>query len=326
MFTVRSGCFYGSKADKGSADETPSPSSPLPSPGETRSPSPAHTTTSRLRSHRSSQRVIRSPSVEQDDEDGLQDSPPASVAAPSRAQSPALPDSSSAVHTDSEDWDNVSPSSRRFALVENGCPKELFYSYAPLVDADFDDLWWKRCVALFIDHQANASWKDTNGAVLPSRNRPVEYQVWFKNRRPDEGPPIASHTAFLKSLQDWWRSLQPSCRGDHAETRVVDHAPQLWEAIIKPGRRGIFLILVGLLWVGRAVFEGGENDIHESWSALVEDVAWVLDHDISVQQTETSPTESAKSKTQPTALTDSPSTRKRPLVQYGSRATKRKRR
>lgn len=176
-----------------------------------------------------------------------------------------------------EQWGDVSTSSPRSVLMEHGCPEDLFYVYAPLVDINLGPSW-ARVVRLFIKHQAAAYWQDPGGAVLSSDWRPEQYAVWFKHRRPLSGPSISDPLLFMQNLRHWWRKLQPSCRGDNG-TRLVDgETPQVWAKVIKPGRRGIFLVLIGLLWVGRSVINEDGLLLHY-WQDIILDIDFVLSHD-----------------------------------------------
>ena len=49
-----------------------------------------------------------------------------------------------------------------------------------------------------------------------------------------------------------------------------------WRSVSRRGRNGIFLLIIGLLWLGRAIFGGTSAHLRETWDTLVDDLAWVL--------------------------------------------------
>lgn len=172
--------------------------------------------------------------------------------------------------------DDYSPHS---ALVDADCPPVLLKAFRPVIEASFDPAW-RTCIKLFVQHQINAEFSDPGRGVLPPGPRPVEFSDWFKIGRRDNGPQISSYPDFLQRLDVWWKAMQPAVRGPTKQARPATTSPEDWVALIKPGKLGVFLVITGLYWVGRPLYHSEMHSLREKWSALLEDVIWVLEHNV----------------------------------------------
>ena len=162
-------------------------------------------------------------------------------------------------------------------------PKIDLDGASPLVRLDYSVLmgneWgtaWNRCVDLFILGEQIAGFPEPSGPQLPARGRPAVYADWFKKHRSCDGPDIRNIGDFSLTFTNWYWSLQPNERGQDKRSRL-DIPVTSWSKFRKPGRNGIYLILAGLLWIGRAIFDGGHLDLKDNWDNVVEDLLWVLD-------------------------------------------------
>ncbi|KAI0682363.1 hypothetical protein BC835DRAFT_1424523 [Cytidiella melzeri] len=174
---------------------------------------------------------------------------------------------------------SAASASSYLTLTQQLCPPVLLKAFEPLTSADYC-LEWGECVAAFVKQQVASCFADPNGNIIPHDARPDVYKTWFKKGRPVHGPELPSHREFLDELIGWWWAVQPDVRGDDGRARPEESDPSDWCEIIKPGRNGVFLFLAGLMWVGRAIFEHGEDSLRADWSVLVQDITWVLLHDI----------------------------------------------
>lgn len=120
-----------------------------------------------------------------------------------------------------------------------------------------------------------AGFPEPSGPQLPARGRPPIYADWFKKHRSLDGPDIKNLEDFSSSFTSWYWSLQPKARGGAGRGKLPVPA-DAWSTIRKRGRNGTYLILVGLLWIGRAIFDGGAVELKQNWEDLVQDLDWVL--------------------------------------------------
>lgn len=196
--------------------------------------------------------------------------------ADTQSSSPSSTTPAAAATNQATSHDTLSP----YGLLKAAnCPPALLTAYEPVVNADFN-VAWTACVASFARQQIAASFQDPQRNMLPVAGRPAEIALWYKQHRPVKGPEIQSHTEFLEALGTWWRKLQPDIRGVDRTGRPAASEPTSWASVVKPGKNGIFTMLCGLLWVGDAIFNHGEESLLGDWEALVEDVTWVLGHDV----------------------------------------------
>ena len=94
----------------------------------------------------------------------------------------------------------------------------------------------------------------------------------MKNRRPWKDVEIEDMEHFGRQWWAWWISLQPNsriCNKDTYDTSL----PSLemdWTLLKKPGKNGMLLIMLALVWWGKAV------DRDNGWLKAVADVTVVL--------------------------------------------------
>jgi len=126
---------------------------------------------------------------------------------------------------------------------------------------------WMECVHAFVKFQQQSNFPDTGPSFPPAAGvRPTEIGAWMKNRRPWKDVEIADIAGFVQKWWDWWSSLQP-------DSRTANDMPMIdmdWEKLKKPGRNGFLLIILSLVWWGKA---SGRD---EEWQTAVAEFSKVL--------------------------------------------------
>jgi hypothetical protein len=131
---------------------------------------------------------------------------------------------------------------------------------------------WLACVQDFIEFQRGASFPDGGPSFPPATDvRPPEIAAWMKNRRPWKDVEIADVEEFGRKWWAWWNSLQPSSRISKNEDETLPPTVDMdWSKLQKPGKNGFLLVMLSLVWWGKA-----SNRV-EGWSKAVADVSAVL--------------------------------------------------
>ena len=131
---------------------------------------------------------------------------------------------------------------------------------------------WLACVQEFVNFQRRAGFPDVGPSFLPAADiRPPEIAAWMKNRRPWRDVEIADVEEFRRKWCTWWNSLQPSSRISETKGETLPPTVDMdWSRLQKPGKNGFLLIMLSLVWWGKA------SNRDEAWSAAVADVSTVL--------------------------------------------------
>ena len=179
---------------------------------------------------------------------------------PTAEPNPLLPTSLDLL--DSSDWPKH--------MVDANC----YFTEDPLVIGDGSvaslrdwGIEWLACVREFVLFQQAAGFPDGGASYPPATDvRPPEIGAWMKNRRPWRDVEIKDVEKFARQWRAWWNTLQPKSRSGEAEPTVdMD-----WSQLQKPGKNGILLIMMSLVWWGKA------SNRDEGWSKAISDVSAVL--------------------------------------------------
>jgi hypothetical protein len=127
---------------------------------------------------------------------------------------------------------------------------------------------WMECVDAFVEFQQRSGFLDTGPSFPPAAAGvwPTEIGVWMKNRRPWKDVGIANTAGFVQKWWGWWSSLQPDSRTAN-DMLIIN---MNWEKLKKPGRNGFLLIILSLVWWGKA------SSRDEEWQMAVAEVSKVL--------------------------------------------------
>lgn len=128
---------------------------------------------------------------------------------------------------------------------------------------------WLACLREFIEFQRRTGFLDTGPCFPPSTNiRPPEIAAWMKNGRRWKDMELVDHEKFGRQWWAWWLSLQPSSRnGDEPALPTVDMD---WSQLRKPGKNGFLLLMISLVWWGKA------SNARGGWLSAVVEVTNVL--------------------------------------------------
>lgn len=131
---------------------------------------------------------------------------------------------------------------------------------------------WLGCVREFVEFQRRANFPDTGPSFSPAVGvRPPEIASWMKNRRPWKDIEIEDAEVFGHQWWNWWFLLQPGTRTCDENGKQLSPAINMdWSDIEKPGKNGFLLVMMALVWWGRASNAGG------GWLEAVKDVSKVL--------------------------------------------------
>ena len=126
---------------------------------------------------------------------------------------------------------------------------------------------WLECVREFVGFQWHAGFPDGGPSFPPATEvRPSEIGVWMKNRRVWRDVELADQVKFSQQWWAWWSSLQPDSRsGDDKPTIDMD-----WAKLRKAGKNGFLLVVLSLVWWGKALGTDG------GWQKAVAEVSDVL--------------------------------------------------
>jgi hypothetical protein len=185
-------------------------------------------------------------------------------------------------HPTAEPVRPIAPSS--IDLPDSDLPQHMvdakrYLTVNPVMTGDGSDAsprdWgsgWLACVQDFIEFQRGASFPDGGPSFPPATDvRPPEIAAWMKNRRPWKDVEIADVEEFGRKWWAWWNSLQPSSRISKNEDETLPPTVDMdWSKLQKPGKNGFLLVMLSLVWWGKA-----SNRV-EGWSKAVADVSAVL--------------------------------------------------
>jgi hypothetical protein len=124
---------------------------------------------------------------------------------------------------------------------------------------------WVECLKSYVEFQRQANFPE-HGPSLPTAVRPVEIGEWMKHGR-QQDINIRDTDDFQQRWWDWWLSLQPKSR---VCASTAPSSKMNWSGLQKHGKNGFFLIMVSLMWWGKASNQSTE------WVCAVEDVVAVL--------------------------------------------------
>jgi hypothetical protein len=169
------------------------------------------------------------------------------------------------VSSESSDWPQHMVDANRYFT------EETIVGDGESVVRDWGDEWLN-CVGEYVKFQRRGGFPD-NGAAFPSAPgiRPPEISVWMKNRRPWKDVELVDKDRFKKQWWAWWISLQPKTRvrddGNNAPSPTVDMD---WSSLEKHGRNGFLLIMLALVWLGKA------SNRDDGWLKAVREVTLAL--------------------------------------------------
>ncbi|KZP34553.1 hypothetical protein FIBSPDRAFT_702279, partial [Athelia psychrophila] len=106
---------------------------------------------------------------------------------------------------------------------------------------------------------------------LGGSHRPLPIGKWVKAARPMDKPPALAPKTYPKQWVKWWSGLQPSWRQGDGQLPpphyVCDQGE--WGALRNCGKNGLGMVVLSLVWWGRAL---GKSSL---WTTAVMDVARV---------------------------------------------------
>ncbi|KAF7789829.1 hypothetical protein EIP86_000775 [Pleurotus ostreatoroseus] len=150
-------------------------------------------------------------------------------------------------------------------------PDILQRSYGILISTAPD--WgapWVSCVNMLIAIEQTSP---PSKAQLSTVDRPVEFDDWFKHRRPAALAKV-DPSVFGPQFNKWWRTLQPKARILESGGLMRQSLPESeWTSLRKPGKSGFFLLLLGLAWWRASMADSSEQTL---WQEAVDDVLWAL--------------------------------------------------
>lgn len=118
--------------------------------------------------------------------------------------------------------------------------------------------------------KTNCSFQES-GPGYPTILRPNELLQWINRDRPWEHIEIGKPSEFGVRWCAWWESLQPDERSNMAtEVLLEPNMDMNWWTVQKPGKNGLLLAMVSLVWWGWA---GRQS---KKWKLAVRDVGAVI--------------------------------------------------
>lgn len=108
---------------------------------------------------------------------------------------------------------------------------------------------------------------------MSTTQRPGQVGYWMQHLRRDlkKSPAIEDVAAFADAWWTWWIALQPDWRVTDADGHLLQEDAGDWQRLRCPGKNGIFLILLSLLWWKQT---GSEECVR--WQQATADVTWTL--------------------------------------------------
>ncbi|GJF00550.1 hypothetical protein PsYK624_168430 [Phanerochaete sordida] len=153
----------------------------------------------------------------------------------------------------------------------DGWPEWLDAGYTYLSSAKLGERF-ERALVAWTEVERQQSF-ETKGS-LPTEGRPSQVGFWMGHQRRvyAKTPPIDDVREFANQWWAWWRGMQPAWRTIDATGRLVRQPIGPWDALQKPGKRGLLLVLLCLQWWAEKA-----GAIQADWSAAVDDVTWALE-------------------------------------------------
>ena len=108
---------------------------------------------------------------------------------------------------------------------------------------------------------------------LSAKGRPEEVHQWLKyGRQFDKSPVIKNAKDYGIAWLAWWRALQPKWRIGGGILPPAVYSCELcdWGALQKSGKNGLFIVLISMVWWGRA------GTLTDDWKAAITDVKNVM--------------------------------------------------
>ncbi|KAH9852425.1 hypothetical protein C2E23DRAFT_730876 [Lenzites betulinus] len=114
---------------------------------------------------------------------------------------------------------------------------------------------------------------ETSAKGLGTDHRPPEVHHWLRvlRRNLHKPPNISDEHRYSASWWQWWAGLQPDWRHRDEGGRPILGGSGDWEVLTRPGRNGLLIVLLSLVWWHDAA-EGTRSE----WEAAVKDVSWVV--------------------------------------------------
>ncbi|EIW56589.1 uncharacterized protein TRAVEDRAFT_81082, partial [Trametes versicolor FP-101664 SS1] len=109
---------------------------------------------------------------------------------------------------------------------------------------------------------------------LSAKGRPSEVGDWLRiqRRELDKFPIIKNESAYMTSWWKWWSGIQPEWRRQAGQGRPAIGGDGDWECLTNPGKNGMFIVLISLVWWR----EQATAQTLDDWAAAVADVEWVI--------------------------------------------------
>ncbi|KAF7980387.1 hypothetical protein HWV62_38180 [Athelia sp. TMB] len=114
------------------------------------------------------------------------------------------------------------------------------------VPRDWGELW-DIATREYLEFQRLAGYPD-GGPAFGTADRPEMIGWWMKSHRPWKLVPLKDAKGFGTQLLHWWSSLQPDSPGPESD----------WSKLCKPGKNGMLLLFIGLVWWGKVARETEE--------------------------------------------------------------------
>lgn len=108
---------------------------------------------------------------------------------------------------------------------------------------------------------------------LGTDHRPPEVHHWLRVQRRNlhKPPNINDEHRYGASWWQWWASLQPDWRPRDEDGRPILGGSGDWEVLTRPGRNGLLIVLLSLVW-----WHDAAESTRSEWEAAVKDVSWVV--------------------------------------------------
>ncbi|KAI0653949.1 hypothetical protein C8Q70DRAFT_897611, partial [Cubamyces menziesii] len=113
----------------------------------------------------------------------------------------------------------------------------------------------------------------TSSKGLGTEHRPPEVSHWLRvlRRNLQRTPAIACETQYRTAWWCWWSGLQPSWRTQDGAERPVMAGEGPWHQLESPGKNGLVIVLLSLMWWREVATDSTLPD----WHAAAADVRWV---------------------------------------------------
>nr|GAT43531.1 predicted protein [Mycena chlorophos] len=136
---------------------------------------------------------------------------------------------------------------------------------------------WKKAVEKLFEYEASFGFQKPSAkrpaGVFCTTGRPNVVKWWI-DRAHTNDPPIADVEKFGKSVQAWWRKINPTWRCGEPGEPLLKHASKDWAALRWPGLNGFLNVFACLFWWGSNVKENAKENA--DWVEMVRDVRWAI--------------------------------------------------